>query len=376
MSVTIPKNIAQHMLIKKHLPINYDIKHIIDSTGPHAGQNKKERLEKLKKYINRDTSHYLPKFKHAVEFKKIQARQNLGRILATSTGSRSSGSSSSSSSTTPKGAGKRRRKTKRKKRKTKRRHRRRTRRKRARHRIKKEERNTHPAVMDEDKVIVDNKFLEKVVADIKKGEKTLKKRKKTRKRNIKANASGVAMYDSKKASGNSNIKKGLEYAEKLVGIKWQYKAPSEDSCPFWNRDGPPPSMQGIKKGGLSCVGVTNLIRRHLGLKIPTESGKWKDLFPGGTGAWFNYLKEKKRLQKINYSKTYPKGTLLLEDWNPKNDGHVAIVWTENKKGLSHSKILHGRHDGPKSVVIEPLDNYTMKKRFTHVCLPENWLAKN
>ena len=62
-------------------------------------------------------------------------------------------------------------------------------------------------------------------------------------------------------------------------------------------------------------------------------------------------------------------------------GHVAIVWTENKKGLknSHSKILHGRHDGcflPKSVVIEPLDNYTMKKRFTHVCLPENWLAKN
>ena len=52
------------------------------------------------------------------------------------------------------------------------------------------------------------------------------------------------------------------------------------------------------------------------------------------------------------------------------------VWTENKKGLSHSKILHGRHDGPKSVVIEPLDNYTMKKRFTHVCLPENWLAKN
>ena len=79
---SIPKNIAQHILIKKHLPVNYGIKHIIDSTGPHAGQTQKERLEKLKKYINRDNSHYLPKFKHAVEFKKIQARQNLGRILA------------------------------------------------------------------------------------------------------------------------------------------------------------------------------------------------------------------------------------------------------------------------------------------------------
>ena len=206
--------------------------------------------------------------------------------------------------------------------------------------------------------------------------KRRKRRKKTRKRNIKVNALGVAMYDSKKASGNPKINKGLEYAEKLVGIKYQVsnKAPTEDSCPFWNRDGPPPSIEDIKKGGLACVGVTNLIRRHLGLKIPIESGKWKDVFPGGSGAWFHYLKE--RLQKINYSKTYPKGTLLLENWNPKNMGHVAIVWTENKKGLSHSKILHGRHDGPKSVVIEPLDNYTMKRRFTHVCLPEDWLVKN
>ena len=39
MSVNIPKNIAQHTLIKKHLPINHDIKHIIDSTGPQARQS-------------------------------------------------------------------------------------------------------------------------------------------------------------------------------------------------------------------------------------------------------------------------------------------------------------------------------------------------
>jgi hypothetical protein len=182
----------------------------------------------------------------------------------------------------------------------------------------------------------------------------------------------------KKIDKNITIDKGLQYAEKLVGIKYQVstKAPTKDSCPFWNRDGPPPTIEEIKKGGLACVGVTNLIRRHLSLKIPIERGKWKDIFPGGSGAWFHYFEEKKRLQKINYSKTYPKGTLLLQNWNPKDMGHVAIVWTENKKGLSHSKILHGRHDGPKSVVIEPLDDYTMKRRFTHICLPEDWLVKN
>jgi hypothetical protein len=99
MSVTIPKNIAQHMLIKKHLPINYDIKHIIDSTGPHAEQSQTERLKKLKAYINRDTSHLLPKLKPMAEFKKHQARQSLGKILA--------------------GQGKRRRKTKRRRKKIK-----------------------------------------------------------------------------------------------------------------------------------------------------------------------------------------------------------------------------------------------------------------
>jgi hypothetical protein len=182
----------------------------------------------------------------------------------------------------------------------------------------------------------------------------------------------------KKTDKNITIKKGLQYAEKLVGIKYSVscKAPTKDSCPFWNRDGHAPSIEEVKKGGLACVGVTNLIRRHLGLKIPTEKGKWKDIFPGGSGAWFHYFKDKKRLYKIDYNKIYPKGTLLLQNWNPKDMGHVAIVWTENKKGLSHSKILHGRHDGPKSVVIEPLDDYTMKRRFTHICLPEDWLVKN
>lgn len=180
---------------------------------------------------------------------------------------------------------------------------------------------------------------------------------------------------TKKVNKNIAIEKGLKYAEKLVGIKYSVsnKAPTKDSCPFWNRDGPVPSLEDIKKDGLACVGVTNLIRRHLGLKIPTDIGEWEDVFPGGSGAWFHYFKDKKRLQEIDYSKTYPKGTLLLQNWNPKDMGHVAIVWTENKKGLSHSKILHGRHDGPKSVVIEPLDDYTMKRRFTHVCLPEDWL---
>ena len=208
--------------------------------------------------------------------------------------------------------------------------------------------------------------------------KTRRKTHEMRRKKLKRRTLKKRRKKRMKAGGNPKIDKGLQYAEKLVGIRYSVssKAPTKDSCPFWNRDGPAPSIEDVKKGGLACVGVTNLIRRHLGLKIPTEKGNWKDVFPGGSGAWFRYFKDKKRLHKINYNKTYPKGTLLLQNWNPKDMGHVAIVWTENKKGLSHSKILHCRHDGPKSVVIDPLDDYTMKRRFTHVCLPEDWLVKN
>jgi len=66
-----------------------------------------------------------------------------------------------------------------------RRKRRRTR-KRAKRRIAKKERNNHPAVIAEDKVIIDQAFLNKVVADIKKQRKSKKRRKRTKKKRRKS----------------------------------------------------------------------------------------------------------------------------------------------------------------------------------------------
>ena len=181
------------------------------------------------------------------------------------------------------------------------------------------------------------------------------------------------------------ILKAMRYAKKLVGVKYKVNkvAPTKDGAPFWASNDPPPNLEDIKKkGGMCCVGLPNLIRRYLGLQVPGYvTGQKKHVFPGGTRAWFEYLKLKKRLKKIDYNKSYPKGTLLLEDYNPVNMGHLAIVWTENKKGLLNSKILHSNyHAGIKSLVIEYFHNFMIKeknnKRFTHICLPEDWLLKN
>jgi hypothetical protein len=49
-------------------------------------------------------------------------------------------------------------------------------------------------------------------------------------------------------------------------------------------------------------------------KLSKDSKLW----PGNTEAWFEYLNNTKRLQKINFNKVYPNGTLLLQDFNPKD----------------------------------------------------------
>ena len=62
-----------------------------------------------------------------------------------------------------------------------------------------------------------------------------------------------------------------------------------------------------------------------------------------------------------------------------DQGHVAIV-TERNKTLLESKIIHNISDlcdeKYNKVIIEKLNEYPNYKRFTHVCLPENWLLCN
>lgn len=183
---------------------------------------------------------------------------------------------------------------------------------------------------------------------------------------------------------NKAVNRAIRYANKLVNTHTITctKIPKENKYPFYVANKPPPSLEIIKKNGINCAGFINLIRRHMNLEIPgIITGEKKSIFPGGTGEWFGYLKKEKRLEKIDYDKTYPKGTLLLEDYNPNNQGHLAMVYTSNKKGLLNSKIIHTRWESHiKKVQIDYFYDYTYKneinKRFTHVCYPEDWLIKN
>ena len=176
------------------------------------------------------------------------------------------------------------------------------------------------------------------------------------------------------------INKAIRYAKQFEGMNYKCspsKPSKRDGSPFWINDIRPPDVKYIYKKGSCCTGLTNLVRRYLNLHVPYDiCTPWK----GSTCAWFNYLKKNKRLEKINFNKVYPKGTLLLQDYNVKDQGHVAFTINSSKKGLLYSKIIHnvkGKFELKKysSVTIEKVIDYPYYERHTHVCLPENWLLK-
>lgn len=215
---------------------------------------------------------------------------------------------------------------------------------------------------------------------------------------------------------NDAINDAIEYVKTLIGIPYRWYEEGEDafsgSDKFWAINLPAPSTTEIIQHNKSivCTGLINLMRRHNGLKIPgldgDITGKYREFYkkyPGGTGAWFLYLYQKKRLEKIDLNKHYPNGTLLLARFKSNEDdqGHVAVVCDlecdnrKNKKPLNDQLIIHAvpcipykdrkKFDNHGSVKIEPFhilnDKERIKKKnkktyYTYVCLPENWLLIN
>jgi hypothetical protein len=199
----------------------------------------------------------------------------------------------------------------------------------------------------------------------------------------------------------------VEYATSLVGVPFRWYDPEVDSFigtdKFWCENSPAPSALEIKDNDKSivCTGFVNLLRRSAGLSIPglngNIKGKYKEYYknyPGGTGAWWLYLFQRKRLEKLDMKKRYPTGTLLLARYkDDENDqGHAAVVYADaeesqtiNDQLIIHSKpdMLYADRNKQKNHGSVKVENYSIsnneykykgkKSYYTYVCLPENWL---
>jgi len=162
----------------------------------------------------------------------------------------------------------------------------------------------------------------------------------------------------------------MDYLKLLVGIKYVFynekenELPSRDidNGPFWIGDKELPNIDEIKEQGMCCVGLINLLRRYLKLSIP--SGINENIVIGGTDAWYHYLKTNNRLEPIDYNKKYKLGTLLIQNYNKVDQGHVAIVYDSS----SELEIIHSQGAGLiNKVLIEKITDSVNGHRYTHVC---------
>lgn len=163
----------------------------------------------------------------------------------------------------------------------------------------------------------------------------------------------------------------IKYLKSLLGIQFiktfYPPDPNIDETSYWiNTEVPLPTKKTLIKEGLNCSGMANLARRKVGLDIPGNiKGKKRYKFIGNTPAWFKYLKDNDRLEVLDMTKKYPKGSIVIKKYTPKKEGHLGII-CDNKMNIIHT------HPDPGYMFIEKLE----ENMFTHVCRPENWILKN
>lgn len=187
----------------------------------------------------------------------------------------------------------------------------------------------------------------------------------------------------------------IDYLTQFIGVKyrWWYIGsnplnPMALSAGSYCDSDDAKDIQKIKEEGINCIGLPNLVRHYLKLPIPGTTSEFKTKYCGGTGAWFEYLLQKCKLQPIKENLSYPRGTLLLRDYNSETDqGHVAII-TKNSKSFSDSIIIHSfsankfNPDKPDEtvspgVVIENVMNshkWFKGGSYKYFCLPKDWMT--
>lgn len=190
------------------------------------------------------------------------------------------------------------------------------------------------------------------------------------------------------------IEECINYARTLIGIKYSlWNESMDDTGPFnYAQNDIVPQIKIIKANGINCTGLTNLMRRFMKLEIPGRiTGKPIHKFAGGTYCWFNYLLKENRLELIDYTKTYPIGTLLISNYkNEENQGHVSVLTNITNTGLLYQSCIHSYFTYPiKKNKLGQLypgvaeDKFVAQSAFwqndgtfTHICYPQNWLLLN
>jgi hypothetical protein len=158
-----------------------------------------------------------------------------------------------------------------------------------------------------------------------------------------------------------DVQKLIKRLEGTRYVWWQEGMRCGPAPPFYAADAPPPSDYHVRRDGINCAGLINLIRRALSL--PIAGVATGDYYAGGTYAWTQHFQTAGLLDKYNPTCFYPAGTLLVRPYaDPEDQGHLAVLLEQNQVGHA----IPGR-----GIVIEPLLNPSY---FQYIVRPQDWLV--
>ncbi len=180
-----------------------------------------------------------------------------------------------------------------------------------------------------------------------------------------------------------NIQAALDYAYTLLGLPYRWYRKGEaitGDDKFYAANEPAPVAADLFADGkcIVCTGVTNLMRRHVGLPVPPAVADADIPFPATTDAWFYYLQKNNKLQPFDIEKAlaneYSKGSLLIRNFEnvETEQGHVAVL-------IDSRRILHAyAYDDTNGICGITLlkDSHYYNGHpgyYTHICLAEDWL---
>lgn len=164
----------------------------------------------------------------------------------------------------------------------------------------------------------------------------------------------------------------INYGKSLVGIPYGIPWKEGDSClgncgPFWAAEGQPPATDRLRREGIACTGLINLMCRNEEIVPPLvcDGLTWA----GTTDAWWEVLRAGGALSPYRAHDRYPAGTLLLAPYEGpglEEQGHVGMV-------LEDGRFLHSCLNGGVSIDPSPEHSHAWAC-YQAVALPEDWIA--
>ncbi len=174
----------------------------------------------------------------------------------------------------------------------------------------------------------------------------------------------------------TNFDRGVEFLEPAIGeAPYWYWPPGMDIVPDGvgayavNRPVSPDLVNTIKRGGIFCQGVGNIIRRVNRKVVPTSGDSRYD---GGTLAcqrfWAGYI------EKFNRWAKYPRGTMLGRyfSWDRVERGDQGHVMYVLDGGVINPRILHS-HPAIGGLGVTRLGDTHAGWYIEYAIRPEYWI---